>query len=128
MEHQQKIRSMKYKLWLGNEIIRNTEVLKSNPCDYREVYILVRGDKTITGHAVTQVAFKDCAPDTNCITKIDRTTVDDAEDLDFVMSVYNLLEYSSNYSEKNVLYGFILKTKELILMILHIIIILNIWL
>ena len=92
------------------------------------MYILVRGDKTITGHAVTQVAFKDCAPDTNCITKIDRTTVDDAEDLDFVMSVYNLLEYSSNYSEKNVLYGFILKMKELILMILHIIIILNIWL
>ena len=34
-----------------------------------------------------------------CITKIDVTTIDDGEDLDLVMPVYNLLEYSSNYSE-----------------------------
>ena len=39
------------------------------------------------------------APFIKCITKIDGTTVDDAEDLNFAMSMYNLLEYSLNYSE-----------------------------
>ena len=47
----------------------------------------------------TQVAFQNCASFTKCITKIDETTIDDAEDLDLVMSVYNLVQYSSNYSE-----------------------------
>ena len=47
----------------------------------------------------TQVAFQNCASFTNCITKIDETTIDDAEELDLVMSMYNLIEYSSNYSE-----------------------------
>ena len=37
---------------------------------------------------------------TNCITEIDGKTIDDAEDLDLVMSMYNFLEYSSNYSDK----------------------------
>ena len=46
-----------------------------------------------------QVAFKNCAPFIKCITKTDGTTLDDAEDLDLVMSIYNLLEYSSNYSD-----------------------------
>ena len=36
---------------------------------------------------------------TKCITKIDGTTIDDAENLDLVMPMYNLLKYSSNYSE-----------------------------
>ena len=43
-----------------NEIIYNTEVLKSNLCDYNDAYILVKGDTTIIGHPVTQVAFKNC--------------------------------------------------------------------
>ena len=36
---------------------------------------------------------------TKCITKIDGTAIDDAEDLDLVMSVYNIIEYSSKWSE-----------------------------
>ena len=36
---------------------------------------------------------------TKCITKIDETKIDDAEDLDLVIPMYNLIEYSSNYSE-----------------------------
>ena len=48
---------------------------------------------------MTQVSFKNCAPFTKCITKIDGATIDDAEDLDLVMPIYNLIEYSSNYSE-----------------------------
>ena len=84
----------------GNEIIYNTKPLKFNLCDYNDAYILVRGDITIAGHNLaTQVAFKNYAPFTKCITKIDETTIDDAENLDLVMPMYNLVEYSSNYSE-----------------------------
>ena len=53
----------------------------------------------IIGHNVTKVAFKNCAPITKCITKIDETEIDDAEDLDLVLPLNNLLEYSSNYSD-----------------------------
>ena len=45
------------------------------------------------------MAFKNCVSFINCITKIDGTTIDDAEDLDLVMSMKNLIEYSSNFSE-----------------------------
>ena len=45
------------------------------------------------------MAFKNCAPFTKCITKIDGTTVDDTEVLDLAMPMYNLTEYNSNYSE-----------------------------
>ena len=55
-----------------NEIIYNAEVLKSNLCDFHYAYILVRDDITIRGNQVTQVAFKNYAPFTKCITKIDR--------------------------------------------------------
>ena len=48
--------------------------------------------------------------------KIDGTTIDDAEDLDLVMPMYNLIEYRSNYSEQQEVYGFILRMKQLILM------------
>ena len=106
-----------------NESI-NTEVSKSNRCDYNDGYISVRGDITIIGHNLTQVAFKNCTTFTKCITKTDRRTVDDAEDL--IMSIYNLLEYNSNYSERYRVYGFVLKLKQLILMlILLMVIILN---
>ena len=60
---------------------------------------LVSGDIIIVRDNGTQVAFKNCAPFINCVTKIDGTTIDDAEDLDLVMSMYNFLEYSSNYSD-----------------------------
>ena len=70
-----------------------------NLCDCNDGYILVRGDITIIGHQVTQVAFKNCAPFTKCITKIDEKTTDDAENLDLVIPMYNLIECSSNYSK-----------------------------
>ena len=87
-----------------NETIYNTEVSKSNLCDYNDACILDRGDITIAGrNLATEVAF----------TKIGVTTIDDAEDLDLVMAMYNLIEYSSNYSD-----GLILKMKKLILIII----------
>ena len=81
------------------EITYNTEVLKSNLCDYNNAYILVRGDITVTAAPQIQVAFKNCAPFTKCITNIDGTTIDDPDNLVLVMKIYNLIEYSSNYSE-----------------------------
>ena len=68
---------------VGNEIIYNTEVLKSNLCDYNDGYILLKSDITVT----------------KCIIKIDGTAIDDPEDLDLVMLMYKLIEYIKNYSE-----------------------------
>ena len=45
------------------------------------------------------MAFKNCASFTKCKAKVDERTIDEAEHLDLVMSMYNLIEYSSNYSE-----------------------------
>ena len=59
-----------------NESTYNTEILKSNLCDYNDVYILVRGDITVVAVLATQVAFKNCAPFSKCITKIDETITD----------------------------------------------------
>ena len=82
----------------GTEIICNTEVLKSNFCDWSDAYILVRGDIITKAHNNTG-GFKSCAPFIKCITKIDGSTIDNAEDLYLVMLIYNLLEYSSDYSD-----------------------------
>ena len=76
---------------VGNEIVYNTEVLKSNLCDYNDPYILVKDDITVIAPPATQVSFKNCASFTKCITTIDGTTIDDAEDSNLVMPVYNLI-------------------------------------
>ena len=81
---------------VGGDIIYSTKVLKSNLCDYSDAYILVSGNCN-AGNVEDQVAFKNCAPFTKCIQKIDGTTTEDVKDLYLVMSMYNLLEYSSNY-------------------------------
>ena len=77
---------------VGNKIIYNTEVLKSNLCIKNDGYILVTGDITVTAACATQVSFKNCATFTKCITKIDGTTIYNAKDLDLVMPKYNLIE------------------------------------
>ena len=70
----------------GNEIIYNTEVSKPNLGYFNDTYILVDGDITTNRRALpTEAAFNNCAPFTKSITKISRTTIDDAEDLDLVM-------------------------------------------
>ena len=88
----------------GNEdsttIKFETKIIKSNLCDYSDTYILVTGDITaIGGNANTKVAFKNCAPFTKCVTHIKDQHVDNADDLDIVMPIYNLNEYSKNYSD-----------------------------
>ena len=86
---------------IRHEIIYSTEVLKSNPCNFNDDYILVRGDITILGrYAANQVTVKNCGPFTKCNPKPDGTTTDDVEDLDLLKLMYNLLDYSSDYFDK----------------------------
>ena len=84
----------------GNEVICIVEVLKANLRNWNDAHILVRGDIVTKTHSISaQVALKSWAPFTECITKIDGRAIDDTEDLDLAMSVFNLMEYNSNYSE-----------------------------
>ena len=84
----------------GTTIKYETKVIKSNLCDYSDAYILVTGDITATGgDANTKVAFKNCAPFTKCVTHINDEHDDNADNLDIVKAMYNLIEYSHNYSD-----------------------------
>ena len=85
-----------------------TTMVKTYLCDYSEAYILVKGKITITGvgadAAARQVderdkgvAFKNCAPCTNCISEINNTQIDNAKDINIVMPMYNLIEENDNY-------------------------------
>ena len=59
-----------------------------------------RGDDSTATQADERdkgVVFKNCAPFTNCPSKINNTQVDNAKDIDIVMPMYNLIEYSNNY-------------------------------
>ena len=90
----------------GNEddstIKFETKVIKPNLCDYTDAYILVTRDiKVEDVAAVTNVAFKNCAPFTRCVTLINDEHVETAENLDIIMSMYNLLEYSDNYADSS---------------------------
>ena len=76
-------------------------MLRSDLCDFSDAYIVVKGTITVTNSNNPQrnktVVFKDNAPFINCISKINGVKIDNAEDLDVVMPMYNLLEYSKNY-------------------------------
>ena len=83
-------------------------MLRSSLCDYRDAYILVKGNITLNntsgeGAAANNVTkkaiFKNCSPFTNCRSKINYTQIDNAEYIDIVMPMYNLIEYSDNYSK-----------------------------
>ena len=74
----------------------------SDLCDYAEAYILVKGTISVAGAGDAQaadMAFKNCAPFTSCISEINNTQIDNAKDLDVIMPMYNLLECSENYSK-----------------------------
>ena len=91
---------------VNSQIKFKTTMLKSSLCDYSDAYILVKGRITISGAgddaAARQaderdkgVAFKNCAPFTNCISEINNTQVDNAKD----MPMHNLIEYRNNYAK-----------------------------
>ena len=80
----------------------DTRVLKPNLCDYAEAYILVDGTIRATNTVnATRLALKNCAPFTKCNLEINDEHVDTAENLDIVIPMYNLIEYSNNYQDSS---------------------------
>ena len=76
-----------------------TRLIKSSLCDYSAAYILVTGNVTATpNNAATQVVFKNCAPFEKCRTEINETFVDETDFINVTMPMFNLIEYSDNYS------------------------------
>ena len=77
-----------------------TSSLESSLCDYSDAYILVTGNINVTGgDNNTKVVFKNCAPFKDCRTEINDTFVDYADFINIAMPMYNLIEYSDNYSD-----------------------------
>ena len=84
----------------NDEIKFLTKSLESSLCDYSDTYILVTGNINVTGgDNNTKVAFKNCAPFKDCRTEINDTFVDYADFINITMPMYNLIEYSDNYSD-----------------------------
>ena len=80
----------------------DTRVLKPNLCDYAEAYLLVDGNiRAAAANNNTRLALKNCAPFTKCNLEINDEHVDTAENLDIVMPMYNLKEYSDNYQDSS---------------------------
>ena len=78
----------------------DTRVLKPNLCDYAEAYILIYGTiRAAAANANTRLALKNCAPFIKCNLEINDEHVDTVENLDIVMPMYNLIEYSDNYQD-----------------------------
>ena len=93
---------------VNSQIKFKTAMLKSSLCDYSDAYILVKGTISVNNTAAAgatvnninkKVIFKNCAPFTNCINEINNTQIDNAKDVDIVMPMYNLSQYSDNYAK-----------------------------
>ena len=86
----------------GTTIKFETKVIKSNLCDYSDTYVLETRDiAAVGGDENTPIAFKNCAPFTRCVTHINDEHVETAENLNLIMFMYNLLEYSDNYADSS---------------------------
>ena len=94
----------------GSDIWFETTILRSNLCDYADAYIFVKGTITITGAGNEDAAkrlderykgiiFKNYTPFTECKSRINGTDIDNVQDIDIVMLMQNLIEYSDNYSK-----------------------------
>ena len=90
---------------VNSQIKFKTTMLKSSLCDNSDAYILINGTISVTNTAAAgaaanntnkKVIFKNCTPFTNCISEITSTQIDNAKDIDIVMPMYNLIEYSYN--------------------------------
>ena len=94
----------------NKQIKFKTSMLRSSLCGYSDAYILVNGNITVDNTADDgadanndnkKVIFKNCVPFTNCINKINNSDIDNAKYIDIVMPMYNLIEYSNNYSKRS---------------------------
>ena len=97
--------------YTSNDIKFKTTMLRSNLCDYADVYIIVKGTITIAGAGDDDAAkrldernkgviFKNWATFTKCISRMNNTDIDNTQDIDIVMPMYNLIKYGDNYSRK----------------------------
>ena len=95
---------------VNSQVKFKTTMLKSSLCDYSDAYILVKGKTTIAGArndaAARQadernkgVIFKNCVPFINCISEVNNAQIDNAKDIDIVMPMHNLIQYSDNYAK-----------------------------
>ena len=96
--------------YTNSDIKSKSTMIKSNLCDYSDAYILGKGTIIITGDGDNAAArqadernngviFKNCAPFIKCISRINGTDIDNTQDIDIVMPMYNLIKYSDNYSK-----------------------------
>ena len=93
----------------ASDIKFKTTILRSSLCAYADAYIPIKGTITITGagdgaairfdERNKGIIFKNFAPFTKCICRINGTEIDNAQDIDIVMPMYDLIEYSDNYSK-----------------------------
>ena len=103
-----------------NQISFKTSMLRSSLCDFNDAYILVKGTVTVAKETVAvpndankKLIFKYCASFTSCINRISNTQVDDAQYIDTVMPMHNLIEYSDKYSKTSGVYGNIVEMNQL---------------
>ena len=94
-------------------------MLRSDLCDCSDAYVALKGDITLEGDNDANkrnknLIFENNAPFINCISKINGVESDNAEDLDVVMPMYNLVEYSKN-KKQQVVYGIIIEMNQVIL-------------
>ena len=96
--------------YTSNSIKFKTTMLRPNLCDFSDACKFVKGNITITGAGDNNTArrqderdkgvtFKNCTSFVKCISRINNTEIDNAKDIDIVMPMYNLIEYSDNYSK-----------------------------
>ena len=90
----------------NSQIKFKTSMLRSSLGDYCDAYILVSATITVPITAAAadpnnrkNIIIKNCTPFTNCISEINNSQIDNAKDIDIVMSIYNFIEYSDNYSK-----------------------------
>ena len=86
-----------------SQIKFKTSLLKSSLCDYSDAYILVKRTLSIEpqaednlNNADKKVVFKSCAPFTDCTSETNNTQIYIGKDIDVVMPIYNVIEYSNN--------------------------------
>ena len=88
---------------INKDIRIKTSMLRSDLSNFSDAHIVVNGNINVREPDDAKknkvVEFKDNAPFINCISKINGVKMDNAEDLDVLMPLYNLLEYSKNYEK-----------------------------
>ena len=105
--------------YVNKEIRIKTSMLRSDLCNFSDAYIVLEGTITLEGDNNVNkrnknLAFKNNAPFINCISKINGIKIDNAEDLDLVMPLYNLLEYKKTIKKQQAACGIIIEMKQVI--------------